>query len=430
MGRKIGQKIIGNVIILLVGVLVGFTALLLVFCLPVEPMQIHVQQSLPMIEQEFVSSTVIEGYPATLTGNFTDCLMLEHAVYENDEHSLFSQVLYMYRGEISNGEGWAPGYSLAYYLQFFTQTREVEYARYWHGYLVVLKPLLLLTTFNSIRMLASIIQLILVGVLIMAYTKRGDTFLGFALLVSMPFLYFFSLYYSLSLSICFYLMTVILLVQQKWHEKLLSRHLYCEFFLIAGMATAYFDFLTYPLVTLGFPLVVALYWEDSGWKKMLGKLVGYSAEWAVGYLGFWACKWVLTDILTGGNIIQDAFHTLSVRTDVAWSRSFIGGFVYVLQQNVSVYLNWPFVLLILGITVSLFVFLWKRKSILKGSAGWKEALVIGGAALFPLGWFMLTQNHSEQHWMYTHKIFSVTVFAAICFVGKWVKGRTTSDDSN
>lgn len=73
MGRRFGRKLINNVIILLVGVLAGFGALLLVFSLPVETMRIHVLKSLPMIEREFASSTVIEGYPGTLTYSLSQC---------------------------------------------------------------------------------------------------------------------------------------------------------------------------------------------------------------------------------------------------------------------------------------------------------------------------------------------------------------------
>ncbi len=268
MIKKILRKTVEHFLILFFGAVLGLAALLLVYCLPVEPMRVHVRNSLSMIEQDFKDTGIIEGYPATLTGNFTDCLMLEHAVYENKEHSLLSRVLYMYRGESSTGEGWAPGYSLRDYLEFIPQPREVQYARYWHGYLVILKPLLLLLSVNSLRVLASAVQLILVGFLVMGYVKKGAGALGIAFLVSLPFLYFFNLYFSLSLSICFYLLAAILLLQQALHDKLIKTHHYGEFFLIAGAATAYFDFLTYPLVTLGFPLVTALYLGNVSGRKL------------------------------------------------------------------------------------------------------------------------------------------------------------------
>lgn len=86
-------------------------------------------------------------------------------------------------------------------------------------------------------MLAAIVQFVLIGLLVMNYAKRGESFLGGALLVSLLFLYFFGLYFSLSLSICFYVLVAAMLIQVRWHEKFLEKGGYLEFFLLVGMAT-------------------------------------------------------------------------------------------------------------------------------------------------------------------------------------------------
>ena len=50
----------------------------------------------------------------------------------------------------------------------------VDYARYWHGYLLFLKPLLLFFSLSDIRMMNAALQLILAaGVLLLAFRKRG-----------------------------------------------------------------------------------------------------------------------------------------------------------------------------------------------------------------------------------------------------------------
>lgn len=386
-------------------------------------MQNHAYQSLPMLEKEFASFALIENYPGSMTGNFTDCLMLGNAVYTNEEHSLLERVLYVYRHESSEGEGWAPGYSLKDYLTG-NSGHEVEYARYWHGYLVILKPLLWLTNFNSIRMLAAIMQFVLVGLLIMNYAKRGECFLSGALLVSVPFLYFFGLYTSLSLSICFYILMTALLVQERWHEKLLKRNGYLDFFLLVGMATAYFDFLTYPLVTLGYPLCVALYLGHYSWRKNVCRLISYSTEWVIGYLGMWAYKWILTDVLTGGNIISDAISNIRFRTSTARELTPLSGFVSVLQKNLSVYLNWPFALFLLMIGFVLCYKIWKRKNVILHERTLAQSFTVALIAILPFGWTFVVQNHLDEHWMFTYKIFSVSVFAIICAAGKLMRTKS------
>jgi len=425
--RKLLKKTGQSILLLLLGAAAGLMALLLIFCLPTDSMKLHVWQSLPLLEAEFQDSELIPGNAATLTGNFTDCLMLEHAVYTSPEHSLLEQALYLYRGESDAGDSWAPGFSLADYLNGIEQPREAQYPRYWHGYLVVLKPLLMLTTLPSIRMTAAAAQLLLAGVVMLLCGKRRESLLGMAFLTSLPFLYFFSMFTSLSLSICFYLSTVAMVMQLFFHEKWNTRGYYCFFFLLLGMATAYFDFLTYPLVTLGYPLCTCLYLNRETCRDSMKKLIGYSAEWCFGYLGMWAMKWILTDLLTGGRVISDALNTLLTRTDSAAGYSRLAGFAAVLRQNISVYENWAFFLLLLGILVflTLLVLRQRRNANREGLAC---GMVLAVIALYPFFWLFLTQNHAEQHWMYTFKILAITIFAGICAVGKcFRKGGNTGD---
>lgn len=415
--RKAGKICFRHISFLLGGAALGLAALLLVFLLPVDNMQLHVWQSMPMLEPEFESEQLLEGYPASIVGNFTDCLMLENAIYRNEEHTLLDQVLYMYRGESGTEEKWAPGYSLSDYLSGIPQPTEVEYSRYWHGYLVILKPLLHFMTFNAIRVLASAVQMILAGIVVLLCGKRGETVLGMGFLVSLPFLYFFALPYSLSLSICYYIFTVSLCIQLKMQEQLVKRGWYPMFFLLCGMASAYFDLLTYPLVTLGFPLCVCLYLDKGTWKEGLKKLVGYSAEWGIGYLGLWALKWGLTDLMAGGRTVADALDTILTRTGSASGQSKAAGFFTVVKQNLSAFASWSFYLLLAAILLCAAVYLLRnRKRLWVGGFGGSGALF--AAALLPFAWWFLTQNHSQQHWLFTCKIFAVSIFALVCAVGR------------
>lgn len=425
-------KLFLNNIILLAGfTLAGLLALVLVHIIPVGRMQQHVRESLPMIESEFDQSSLIDEYPAAFTGGFTDCLMLENAVYKNPEHSTLEQALLMYRGESGEGEGWATGYSLMDFLYGEEQTREVSYARYWHGYLVVLKPLLYFTNFNTIRLLQASVQMILAGLVVCSFYKGKGALLGKAFILSMPFLYFFSLYASLSLSICFYIMAAALLIQAKYDDILREKKIYAEFFLVTGMATSYFDFLTYPVITLGFPLCVWLYLSGSSVKVVdrLKRLVLYTAEWFAGYGGLWAMKWVIADLLTGSGTIRDGVATLSERTDTVENASKLSGYVEVVKENAGLYANWVFYLIIFGTVIWLAVMAVKssagNKCVQSGRSASKsygsrlaDALPFFVVAFYPFIWFFFTQNHSYEHSIFTCKILSVTIFAIICGIGK------------
>lgn len=403
------------------GIALGLIALLLVHLLPVKPMQKHIYWSLPMIEKEFEDEVLVEGYCSTLTGSFTDCLMLEHAVYESKNHSLLEQTLHMYRAESYEADdGWWPGHSLKDYLENTPQPREVAYARYWHGYLVILKPLLLLTSFNTLRLLNSAIQLLLTGCIVIGFCRKNASPLAMGFLFSLPFLFFVSTYASLSLSICFYIMAFSLLVQIKFDSYFYEKNLYSEFFLVVGMATSYFDFLTYPLITLGFPLCAYLYLHDESVRYSFRKLSAYSAHWFGGYMGYWASKWVLCDLLTESTTICDAVSTLKTRTYSAAGYSRLTGFFSVLQKNIQPYSNWCYVILI-GIALIMLLFRLRKQCTIRKNLHKAAPFVF--LSLYPLFWFFVTQNHSEQHWQYTCRIFACSMFAAYAGCAKIMKNR-------
>lgn len=69
-------------LILILTPMIGLLLLFLVHLFPVSGMKEHVYWSLEMIEQEFEDEIVVDGYPSTMTGNFTDCLMLQYAIYD------------------------------------------------------------------------------------------------------------------------------------------------------------------------------------------------------------------------------------------------------------------------------------------------------------------------------------------------------------
>ena len=416
-----------NFIVLLLSPIAGLLLLLLVHSFPTETMRRNVYWSMDMIRSEFTDEVLIDGYRSTLTGNFTDCLMLEHAIYDYSEkgHSTLEQVLHMYRAESYNVEGdpdgWEPGRSLKDYLESVPQPREVEYGRYWHGYLIVLKPLLLLTSVNTIRLLNGAIQLLAIGLIVIGLMKKQGESLAKAFLISLPFMFFVSTFASLSLSICFYVLILALLVQLKWDDKLYEKRVYYLFFLLVGIATAYFDFLTYPLVTLGYPLCVYLYFHGKDLKDQLTKSVLFCAEWGVGYVIMWASKWILSDLLSDSATISDALSTIGTRTQSANGGYGFGGFTEVLRLNLSPFMNRGYLLIVLILLIVIFVGFIKNgiKSSLRNIKTVIPFLII---SISPFLWYMVTQNHSVQHWQFTCRLVSITIFAGYtalqCIVGK------------
>ena len=388
----------------------GLLLLILVHLLPTNPMKQHVADSYEVISRESnsASEVIIPGFNATLTGNFTDSLMLQNAIYNNPAHNAFEQALKVYRHEIGDANYWLPFDSLTDYLNTGDTSSEVNYQRYWHGYLVFLKPLLLVTSLNSLRLFSAALQLILVGLCIMLLSKKGHTGLALSFMASLPFMFFFTSFASLSLSICLYIMLAGIMMYLLF-EKYVSKNLLI-YFLILGMVTSYFDFLTYPLVTLCFPLCIVLALNIKDTKKSLLDMLIYSAEWAVGFVWMWGSKWVIGFIFGGKDALSDALSTVAQRTGNTDGFNKLTGLFNTLKLNLSPFMNWGFVLtlvIIVGIIIAYFISNKNKQTKLQ------NIVPFICLSLYPLVWFFLTENHSSEHWMFTCRILSVSVFALL-----------------
>ncbi|MBP5530338.1 MAG: hypothetical protein J6X80_09840 [Lachnospiraceae bacterium] len=413
------KQILKNLIILLLAPAVGFVLLLLVHLLPTNQMKSNVISSKDSIIAEGQDELVIDDYNATLTGNFTDCIMLQLSIYDGG-HSALDQAMNLYRNEVGNEEEWCPGLSLVDYLNGSPTRLEVAYPRYWHGYLVFLKPLLLFTSFNSIRLINAGLQLILLAASLILFAKKGHSKLAFSFAASLPFMFFFSSFASLSLSICMYIMLLEMLLIALFDEKLAKDEGYMTFFLLAGCATAYFDFLTFPLVTLAFPLIAFLALNEGGMKKTYLSILKYSFTWGIGYVFMWASKWIIALIFTGKNTLSDAVNTISARTSSAGDGGRIAGYIKVLKSNLSPFANRAFALLILLLGAIVLVLIIKNglKKYFDGFASRIPTALIG---LIPFVWYFVAANHSYEHAAFTCRNLAVFVFAIVFALIKDVK---------
>ncbi len=128
-----------------------------------------------------------------------------------------------------------------------------EYARYWHGYLIVLRILLLLFNITEIRLLFSVILIILLAILIYLLVKKIGIHMLFIFLIG--FLMVDYEYIGNSLQGCsvFFITVISSIFIILRYNKI--KH-FPLVFLIIGSLTNFFDFLTVPILTLGVPFTV------------------------------------------------------------------------------------------------------------------------------------------------------------------------------
>ncbi len=412
--KDVLKRLIKIIVILFGGIAVGILLMLLVFCLPEEPMQNHLRESIPTLTKYLGSSEMIVGYQSSFDGSFTDGLMLQNAVYD-EGHTILEKAMGIYRNGWEN-DLWYPRETLVEYLNGIA-TEEYSYARYWHGYLVALKPMLMLFNLEEIYFFNQIIQAVLLLFVIGALIKKDKT--KYALCYGLAYLFLVPVVMpmTLSLSICFYLYLIINGLQMCYHDKWVEKGWYAYVFLIIGMATSYVDFLTYPIVTLGIPM--AMYFvlsKGEELKRSISKIIAYSVTWGIGYIGMWASKWLLGSLVLKENVLQDAGNTLAQRLDAITYESRLLSFFSVVWYNMKMYKALPYILLVVILFIAVIVFVIKypvKKNMKQMLLGCLPYIII---CLMPFAWYAVALNHSGEHYMFTFRALIVTVFAGSCML--------------
>lgn len=288
-----------------------------------------------------------------------------------------------------------------------TGIAETNYARYWHGYLIFLKPLLLFFDYGEIRSLLMGMQLVIFVLVILELSKKNKE-------IVIPFLMtwiflnpvstMLSLQYNTVLMISFISTFAILKLNDKVKQSQI--YVWSLIFMVIGVVTSYLDLLTYPLVALGIPLII---WISINMSESLLNniymIIRLAAFWGFGYAGMWGFKWILGGIITGDNIIKNAIESILFRTSSGVSDRVVSFWdVLKLQIGSAYQITWE-IAVICAIGVYIYWFLKNRK------IKWNIIITFMVLGIFPFAWFWVLKNHSYIHSYFTYRELAISVFA-------------------
>ena len=394
----------------------GTLLLMAVYRLPVAPIQQHLAEGIPYTGADFdhtypsllpLSSSMIDG--------FTDSLILLESGSDISD-TLLHNALLVPHSKISsqNDSDINPAQTLyAHYIKGVPFTAVATYARYWHGYLVLTKPLLSVFNFRQIQLLNGIVQLGLVALVCWLLKRRalGAYIPAFLLvwLMLMPL----ALFLCMQFTPCWLIALVCTLLLLRMDDAHLASHGWLVF-LYSGIAVAYFDFLTYPLMAFGIPAVFyALLMRQQRSEYTLARLIRSCIVWGWGYAAMWASKWVLATLLTSENVLRDAFSQVAFRSSSSTAVSGITcSAISTLFANLSLFFFTPASLAVLA-----FIFYTAYKMYRAGHLPWarlqKQLLFYGLLGALPILWYTLLRNHSYIHFWFTKNALSVFVLCIL-----------------
>ena len=399
-----------SLLFLVGGTIVGYLLLVLVFCLPLGRIYNNTLKSATSFNGEY--TVLVDGVLATRADDFTDALMILTAANGHDRNP-FTGSIYAYHSSRSK----VYPHALIADLENPENT-DVQYSRYWHGYLLFLKPLLMFFTYSQIQILISFaVVALVIGVIYMLQKKGFKKYIipysvvvalmsPVVILISMQFFAIFAI---------FNLATLFILWQ---YEKILKNNWAFYMFLVIGMATCYFDFLTYPIVALGIPLTVWLIVSNHKKAATIGKnvlqIIINSIGWAVGYFGIWIGKWAWGSLVTGKNLFESAMSAAESRASASAFSEEISRLTPIKEAFKTMFINPVWVILILAITITIILLIMKKIRINREKV--INNLWMFVVAAIPLAWYVVFANHSVSHIFFTFRSLSVLVFAVACYV--------------
>lgn len=410
--HRIKNKFVRTILLLGIAfvacIVISVISCLLAYCIPTTAMEGNLRSSASQLSAEGLRHKEIEGGETYTFDNFTVAIMLNEASHGSSD-PLRSAML----NPLGGGSDPIHGFENAIGLP--DKDISERYSRYWHGYLTILKPLLVFLDLAQIRKLLFVTFIALLALVSILLAKEDGTLAGVVIATSFATFNIAVMINSLSLAACPFIAlaaSLFVLRTTKGRTHMLhedSLWWVIPFFII-GCLTAFFDFLCTPIITLGVPLAILLYRSKEVRRQdMLRCTIGgllLCASWALGYAALFISKWVVASLLTGENVIAEGLVKVTERSSERATEKAEAGSIDRMQaivRNVKfAFPKWSvLVAIIVAIAIVATAVYLYRKNRRHPNLWWALPLCV--TSLLPYVWYFFAANHSYQHASFTYR---------------------------
>ena len=302
------------------------------------------------------------------------------------------------------------------------------YFRYWHGSLVLIRPLLMVLNVSQIYLLNGIILIALfVAIILMLCWHRELAAVGiFAASMIIGGAFFGSI--SLEYMPVFLVMgiTSILAMRMVWRGK---RKQLPYLFFASGILVNYLDFLTAETLALTVPLLLVMWLDRKRIKttRRFKKIMKLPLLWLAGYVLMWLAKWLIAWMVLGNSVWSDVGSQIGARSlGTTEEYSFIQLLCYAIEMNVGSLFPlclgkiWALISAVIVIVLMIIVCLKRKRGL---NWFWIDAVLI--ISLLPfLGLFLLAE-HEARHYFFTYRALAAVVMAFLMFCVEVIDWRRT-----
>ena len=281
-----------------------------------------------------------------------------------------------------------------------------SYARYWHGNLLLLKPLMRYFSYQQIRIINFSLIVLLTGIAIVFLIRRLPQ-MAFPFLITTMIIAPTAVGKTIEFScVVFVLLLVVIILLGHRSFSALDSSGVCYLFLGAGIASVFVDFFTAPTLTLTIPLVLLCKLRHEE-KRLLVLILKCCAFWSFGYIGMWAGKWLIAAMADGNRFLRSLEEAIVLRASPnAWATR---------QAAVLSCFKEVFSTQYLNISILIEALLLQARNILHAQKlaqeAFKRNLVFLIPILIPILWYILVPEHSMRHSWFAYRAGAGTVFA-------------------
>ena len=417
-----------GILIFFGAIIAALTFNILAFLIPQSAIHQNILESIPVLQQEGPFFPIIgEKYRNSIADNNTDALMFLMEDY-NGNHSVIEKSVggfFTTSENTSNTGMYFYDMSISSLQENNIETGVSSYSRYWHGWILPLRLLLLFFNYEDIRYISMVSLVYLLTYFIHLLNQKGLKAYSVSYLTASLFILPLTAFISFEYAFVYYVILVQNMVMVKYYSFVKNKIGFANFFLITGCIISYFDFLTYPIATLGFCmvtyLILTMHSSCAQTAMRIRDVVLYSITWAIGYFGMWIGKWMIGSLILGKQVLTEALAQLTLRTSSTASLSKLETehmitFFDTLKINLDPFKTRGF------LAVGLIVFLYLLIKIIKAQKyiyikkNPLSLIPFVLVFLMPFAWAFVFKNHLYLHYNFTSNIFVVSLLAAYSYL--------------
>lgn len=421
--NKRPKGVMTYLITFLIIVVLGVLALLTCVYLPDQKVKENCQQAAKKFSETTALFPELEiGRTYTTVDHYADSILLS-IIYSLDKTDPLASIMRANYYEDNHRS------MTANFLALTEEKAEAntQYVRYWHGSIVWIKPLLMFFSLEQVYQISGVVLWGLLILLLIVLAKiEWKAVIGFIIAIFMTA--FFVVPQCLEYTAVFVVAFLVSLIALS-KDKGKNSPLYYLFF-ITGALTCYFDFLTVEMLTILLPLTLVIIKRNKEntlgtSKEVLKFLVISLTLWLIAYAGMYLVKWILASIVLNKNYILESIHNADIRISgqvnhlekaemwiQAVKRNFdlLNPFFFIRKK----YLLYIWIPIIWLISIVINLYQGKKRSYL---------LAVNLLAVLPYMRYVVLQNHSCYHFIFTFRLQLVTIVIFVLQVVQMVQVR-------